>query len=337
VTASGIEQRDELPPGLSIVVPCYRSAGTLPELVRRVSETASRVAAAWELILVDDGSPDGTWDAIRELAGRHAEVRGLALMRNYGQHNATLAGVRAARYDVTVTLDDDLQHPPEEMPKLLAPIADGHDLVYGTPERRPQSALRWVPSWLMRQAVTLATGTRTVRELSAYRAFRTGLRRAFADYRSPELLFDALLGWGTADAATVRVRHEPRRVGRSNYGLFRLLNTVMLLWTGYTTAPLRVASLLGFAFVLFGLGVLAYVLGVFFLSEGRIPGFAFLASTIAIFGGVQLFTLGIIGEYLARVFARSLDRPTYVVGRTTEPAPRAGADREAPRAAAKDA
>jgi len=124
-----------------------------------------------------------------------------------------------------------------------------------------------------------------------------------------------LLGWGTTRVVGVTVRHDPREVGRSNYDFFRLLDLVMLLWTGYTTAPLRFASLLGFAFVLFGVAVLVYMFGLYFL-EGTVPGFPFLASTIAIFGGVQLFTLGIIGEYLARVFHRSLERPPYVVKST---------------------
>jgi undecaprenyl-phosphate 4-deoxy-4-formamido-L-arabinose transferase len=303
---------DKPPAGLSVVIPCYNSVATLEPLTEELLEVLPSCAERYEIILVNDDSQDRTWEIISRLSDRHPQVRGINLMRNYGQHNATLCGVRASRYDVSITMDDDLQHPPTEIPKLLDKLGEGHDVVYGAPHKRRQALLRYFASLFTRYAITMATGHRSVRELSAFRAFRTSLRGAFVDYRSPEVLFDALLGWGTTRVASVTVRHDLREVGRSNYGFFRLVNVVMLLWTGYTTAPLRFASLLGFAFVLFGVAVLVYMFGLYFIS-GTVPGFPFLASTIAIFGGVQLFTLGIIGEYLARVFNRSLDRPTYVV------------------------
>jgi len=298
--------------GVSVVVPCYRSEGMLAALAQRIAEVLPRCAGRYELILVNDGSEDGTWKSIVELASRHPWIRGIDLLRNYGQHNATLCGTRAARYDVTVTLDDDLQNPPEEIPKLLAKLDEGYDLVYGTPTRRSHSPLRYLASWLARGAIDMASGPSSIRSVSAFRAFRTGIRQAFADYRSPQVILDVLLGWSTTRVASVVVGHDPRAAGTSNYGFVRLWGTLLLLWTGYTTAPLRLASWLGFTFVLFGVGILCYVLGIYWV-EGSLPGFPFLASTIAIFGGVQLFALGIIGEYLARLFNRSLDRPTYSV------------------------
>lgn len=304
-----------LPSGLSVVIPCYNSAGSLEELVARLAEVLPACAERYEVILVNDDSPDDTWRRITELSRRHSWVRGIGLMRNYGQHNGTLCGIRAARYDVTVTMNDDLQHPPSEIPALLNKMAEGYDLVWGAPAQRAHSLHRAFFSWLIRFAVALAARQRTVHDLSAFRVFRTSLRQAFAQYRNPQLLVDILLGWGTTRIASIRVRHDRRRHGRSNYGLLRLTRIALLVVTGYTTLPLRFASLLGFAFVVFGMGVLAHVLSVYFL-QGSLPGFPFLASTIAIFGGLQLFTLGIIGEYLARMFNRSLDRPTYVVKET---------------------
>jgi undecaprenyl-phosphate 4-deoxy-4-formamido-L-arabinose transferase len=303
--------------GVSVVVPCYNSELTLGDLVHKLAVVLPGCAEAFEAILVNDDSHDGTWDLIVELAQRYPWVRGINLMRNYGQHNATLCGARAARHTVTVTLDDDLQNPPEEIPKLLDKLAEGHDLVYGTTQSIRQSFYRYVLSWLMRLAVAIATRQRVVRDLSAFRAYRTSLRRAFADFRSPHLLIDVLLGWGTTRIAATQVRHDQRRKGQSNYGLLQLINAALLLWTGYTTAPLRLATFMGFSFVAFGLAILVYVLSVYFL-EGSLPGFPFLASTIAIFGGVQLFTLGIIGEYVARMFDRSLDQPVYLVKEVVE-------------------
>jgi undecaprenyl-phosphate 4-deoxy-4-formamido-L-arabinose transferase len=304
-----------LPRGLSVVIPCYNGAESLDELVRQLAETLPRCAERYELILVNDDSPDETWKRVCELTRRHTWVRGINLMRNYGQHNATLCGIRAARYDVTVTMNDDLQHPPSEIPALLDRLAEGYDLVWGTPAKRVHAFHRFFFSWMIRFAVAVAARQRIAHDVSAFRALRTSLRRAFTEYRSPQLLIDIMLGWGTTRISSLRVRHDPRRHGRSNYGALRLIRAALLVVTGYTTLPLRFASLLGFAFVVFGMGVLAHVLYIYFLSS-TLPGFPFLASTIAIFGGVQLFTLGIIGEYLARIFNRSLDRPTYVVKET---------------------
>lgn len=312
VRNSAAEDPPALPDGVSVVIPCFNSEATLGPLVAQLAEVLPGCTPAYEVILVNDDSGDGTWQTIRGLVRRYPWVVGLNLMRNYGQHNATLCGTRASRYAITVTMDDDLQHPPAELPKVLDKLAEGHDLVYATPLRVTQSLYRHVLSWIIRFAIAVATRQRTVRELSAYRGFRTSLRSAFTDYRSPQVLLDILLGWGTTKVVTTPVTHNPRRVGKSNYGFLHLINTALLMWTGYTTAPLRFASLLGFAFVVFGMLVLAYVLGMYFML-GSLPGFPFLASTIAIFGGAQLFTLGIIGEYLARMFNRSLDQPVYVV------------------------
>lgn len=309
------------PPGVSVVIPCFNSEKTLEPLVEQLAEVLPRCVERFEVILVNDGSRDGSWRIIGELAERYPWVVGVTLMRNYGQHNATLCGTRHARYDVTVTMDDDLQHPPSEIPKILNKLAEGHDLVYGVPRRRTQSLYRYLLSWLVRFAIAVASRQRAVRDLSAFRAFRTSLRNAFSDYRSPQVFIDILLAWGTTRIETTTVTHNPRNVGRSNYGFFRMLNVALLMWTGYTTAPLRFASLVGFFFVAFGMAILIFILIVYF-RYGTLPGFPFLASTIAIFGGVQLFTLGIIGEYLARVFNRSLDQPVYVVkkivGKETE-------------------
>ncbi len=300
------------PPGVSVVIPCFNSEKTLGPVVEQLAEVLPRCAERFEVILVNDGSRDGSWTVIGELAKRYPWVVGVALMRNYGQHNATLCGVRHARYDVTVTMDDDLQHPPSEIPKILDKLSEGYDLVYGVPDRRTQSLCRYLLSRLFRLAVAVASRQRTVRDLSAYRAYRTSLRRAFSDYRSPQVLIDILLAWGTTNIATVTVTHHTRRAGRSNYSFVSMVNAALTTWTGYTTAPLRFASLVGFLFVVFGMAILIFILVAYF-RYGTLPGFPFLASTIAIFGGVQLFTLGIIGEYLARVFKRSLDQPVYVV------------------------
>ena len=224
-----------------------------------------------------------------------------------------MCGIQAARYEITVTMDDDLQHPPEEIPKLIAKLAEGYDVVYGTPEQEQHGFLRDVASRITKLALQTAMGAKTARNVSAFRAFRTQLRKAFAAYRGPFVSIDVLLTWGTTRFAALAVAHAPRPAGISNYTFFKLVTHALNMMTGFSTFPLQVASLLGFAFTVFGMGVLAFVLGRYLINGGSVPGFAFLASTIAIFSGAQLFALGIIGEYLARMHFRMMDRPIYTI------------------------
>ena len=301
-----------LPAGVSVVIPVYNGAATLPELVSQLSEVLPKCSDRFEAVLVNDGSLDDSWQVMCHLAEQYSWLRGINLVRNYGQHNATLCGIRAAHYETTVTMDDDLQHPPSQIPKLLKKLAEGYELVYGTAQKVPHSWYRTLLSRAVKRALAAAIRQPAMIQVMPFRAFRTQLRAASARYSSPRLLIDALLGWGTTKIASVPVEYDPRREGRSNYSVFKLLEMTVLLWTSYTTVPLRIASLAGFLFVLFGMVVLGYVIITYFL-EGSVPGFPFLASLISIFGGVQLFTLGVVGEYLANVFDRTLNRPLYLI------------------------
>jgi undecaprenyl-phosphate 4-deoxy-4-formamido-L-arabinose transferase len=298
---------------LSVVIPVYNSEATLGKLIERLVATLAAVAGEYEVILVNDDSRDGSWGRIEALAAAREWVRGINLMRNYGQHNALLAGIRAARYDVILTLDDDLQNPPEEIPKLLARLNEGFDVVYGTPERQQHGLWRDAASTITKLALQGAMGASTARQVSAFRAFRTPVRQAFATYQGPYVSLDVLLTWGTTRFSAVTVHHDPRRIGASNYTFRKLVTLALNMMTGFSTWPLQLASLIGFGFTLFGLGVLIYVIGRYFIAGGSVAGFPFLASIIAIFSGAQLFALGIIGEYLARMHFRTMDRPAYTI------------------------
>ncbi|MFL7869084.1 MAG: glycosyltransferase family 2 protein [Anaerolineales bacterium] len=302
---------------VSVVVPVYNGSDTLPLLVDEVGKVLPNVAGEFELVLVNDGSPDQSWEVISGLAQTHPWVRGIDLMRNYGQHNATLCGVREARYEVIVIMDDDLQNPPHEIPKLLEKLEDGYDVVYGVARKRQQVWWKSLASAIVKRAIAYVMGLRTVRDIGAFKAFRADLRKSFENFNSPDVLVDVLLSWGTSRFASVTVEESPRTVGKSNYNLFKLIKVSLLVLTSYTTIPLRLASIVGFLFTLFGFGVLIYVLVTYFIA-GSIPGFSFLASSVTIFSGVQLFALGILGEYLARVFERTGGRPTYTIARTIE-------------------
>jgi len=302
---------------ISVVVPVYNSEFILPELIKRLEPVLASLSGAYELVLVNDGSRDQSWKVIQELSRSFPWVRGINLMRNYGQHNALLCGIRSARFDTVVTMDDDLQHPPEDLPKLLAKMEEGFDVVYGTPEEEQHGLMRDVASMITKIALQSAMGAETARVVSAWRVFRTQLRDAFADYHGPFVSIDVLLTWGTTRFGSVRVRYDSRTIGKSNYNFRKLVRHAMNMMTGFSVLPLQLASIIGFFFTLFGIGVLVYVLGRYFISGTSVAGFPFLASIIAIFSGAQLFALGIIGEYLARMHFRTMDKPTYAVRQTT--------------------
>ena len=311
-----------LPPGLSVVVPVYNSAVILPQLVARLGPVLAATGRPHELILINDGSRDESWAVIAQLAAQHPWVHGVGMLRNYGQHNAVLAGIRAARFAITVTMDDDLQHPPEEIPQLLAKFAEGHDVVYGTPQQEQHGLLRNLSSIVTKLALQSTMGARTARMVSALRIFRTDLRDAFATYNSPFVNIDVLLTWGTTRFENLQVHHAQRAYGKSHYTLGQLVRHTLNMMTGFSVMPLQLASIIGFSFTLFGIGVLGYVLVRYFLTGNNVSGFPFLASIITIFAGAQLFALGIIGEYLARIHFRTMDKPAYTIGAVTKRAVR---------------
>ena len=297
---------------ISVVTPVYNGEASVGELCRRLAEVLPRISAEHEVILVNDGSRDRSWEMISELCSRSPMVRGLNLMRNYGQHNALLCGIRAAKYEVIVTMDDDLQHPPEEIPRLLARLEEGFDVVYGSPEAEQNGLMRALASRITRLALSASVGSDVAKNVSAFRVFPTQLREAFAAYQSPFVSIDVLLTWATTRFGATTVAFQPRHSGSSNYSFTKLVRHALDMMTGFSSAPLQLASLIGFTCTLFGLAVFIYVL-IRYCLEGSVPGFPFLASIIAIFSGAQLFALGVIGEYLARMHFRSMKRPAYVV------------------------
>jgi undecaprenyl-phosphate 4-deoxy-4-formamido-L-arabinose transferase len=298
---------------VSIVIPVFNAEANLPELYRQLMPAMETLVERFEVIMVEDSSRDNSWRVISSLAAKDDRIRGVRMSRNYGQHNALLCGIRKARYGVIVTMDDDLQHPVSEIRLLLETLAQGHDVVYGTSDENKHDLWRNIASRMTKLALQNAMGAKSAAQVSAFRAFPTRLRDAFQEYRSPSVSIDVLLTWATTRFTAVQVKHAPRLSGQSNYTVRKLITHAFNLITGFSTTPLKLASVVGFAFTLFGFAVLAWVLGRYFIHGTTVPGFPFLASVIAIFSGAQMFTLGIFGEYLARMYGRTMERPAYVV------------------------
>ncbi|MET8157042.1 glycosyltransferase family 2 protein [Sphaerisporangium sp. NPDC005289] len=299
---------------VSVVIPCYRSARVLPTLVARLLPVLREVSVRHEVILVVDGSPDDTWRTAADLAARFDVVRAIHLSRNYGQHNALVAGIREAAFDVVVTMDDDLQHLPEQIPQLLAALeGDRLDLVYGVPHKEEHGLLRSLASRSVKAAMALALGVRTARAISAFRAFRTPLREGFHDLSGPHASLDVAFSWATTRVGSVKVHMNERGHGRSAYTPRLLVRHAMNMLLGYSTTPLRVASYLGFLVGVIGLLLGGSVLWSFIAGDTTVAGFTTIASMVALFSAAQLMSIGVLGEYVGRIHGSGMGRPTYVI------------------------
>ena len=303
---------------VSIVIPCYQSEQTLRPLVEAIftalaEPPAASVVSEFEVVLVVDGSPDGTADLANKLAAVHPEVRAIELRRNYGQHNALLAGIGRAKHEVVVTMDDDLQHRPDQIPAMLAPLAGGKaDLVYGVAREEEHGFWRSAASRTLKRGLGLA-GVHAAEDVSAFRAFWTAQREGFTHIEDPYVSLDVMLSWTTTSISRIAVQMDKRLVGTSSYNLRALVRHAMNTITGYSNVPLRVVAWLGGLCALLGAVLGAVVLWKFVAGETTVAGFTTIAAMVAIFSGAQMLSLGIIGEYIGRLHTRSTGKPTFLV------------------------
>ncbi len=304
-------------PSISIVIPVFNAEATIAELCTEIFAELQSVTSELEIILVEDCSRDDSWKAIEALASKDKRIRGISFGRNFGQHNALLCGIREAENEIIVTMDDDLQHPASQISLLLDELAKGYDVVYGVPKVEQHGFLRNTASRLTKLALQSSTGSQAARDASAFRVFRTNLRNGFTNFKSPFVSVDVLLTWSTSRYSSVKIEHRPRAVGESNYTFRKLISHAFNLLTGFSTLPLKLASIVGFMLTVFGIVILIYIIAQYLISGRSVPGFAFLASVITIFSGTQLFVMGIFGEYLGRIHFRTLNRPPYVITEKT--------------------
>lgn len=298
---------------ISVVIPVYNGAATIVELVWRLEKSLRGICKDFEVIMVNDGSQDGSWEQIKKLCKQHEWLTGIDLMKNVGQHNALLCGIRSASYDYIVTMDDDLQHPPEEIGKMLAKIREGYDLVYGIDEGVNHSVIRSIASRILKFSLSVALNEPSLEKMSAFRIFRTRLRESFESYSGEAVCIDALLSWGSKNRCHVPVRIYPRLNGDSNYRMSTLVRQALNTFSVFQAFPLKFMSLVGLLFVALGMALLCFILTNYIIHGSVVPGFAFLGSIIVLFSGVQLLSLCVMGEYVARIHACVTNRPPYSI------------------------
>ncbi|MFT3847203.1 MAG: glycosyltransferase family 2 protein [Propionivibrio sp.] len=300
---------------LSIVIPVYNSAGTLADLLARLKAAIETITQRYEIILIDDGSRDGSWSTIQTLRPAYdGPLVAVQLMRNYGQHNALMCGLGLARGEYVVTMDDDLQNPPEEIPKLLSGIQEnGLDLVYGCPGRRSHAAWRNVGAsivWSFYRTVFKNPITPT-----PFRIMRHQLARSVLFYDLNFTYLDGLLAWCTTRIGSVEVEHHARKEGGSGYSVGKLILLALNLYTNFSLIPLQLVTGLGLLAAASGFLVGIYYLFQYLAASIVVPGFASTIIAILILGGAQLLALGVMGEYLGRLHLNVNRKPQYVIRR----------------------
>jgi len=297
---------------LSIVVPVYNGSGSVGELVGALEEL--EIPGGHEVILVNDGSPDDSLAVCRALAARaRIPITVVNLARNYGEHNAVMAGLRQTRGAYVITMDDDLQNPPEEVERLLAFAQQrGREVVYTYYDEKQHSRWRNLGSQFTNWVAGFVLDKPKGFYLSSFRCISAFVVREITRYEGPFPYVDGLILQVTQNIDRLLVRHLPRAVGRSNYTLRRLMRLWLSMFVNFSVMPLRISTLTGFGLSIFG-GVSGVTVVIEAAFERPAPGWASLMAAIMLLSGVQLMILGIVGEYLGRLYLTANRKPQSVV------------------------
>ncbi len=318
-TPSPSQERAKPPaPAVSVVIPVFNEEPNLEPLYERLEPVLADLGHPYEVIFVDDGSRDRSLELLRRLQEKHDVVRVIQLNRNYGQHAAVFAGMDHARGDVIVTLDADLQNPPEEIPRLLDKISEGHDVVGGWRQNRQDHAFRRLLSWVVNKLTSKVVGVEMRDYGCMLRAYRREVVDVLRTCSEVSGFIPALANTFAATPAEIPVAHDRRTNGRSKYNLFRLIRLNFDLMTGFSLLPIQIVSLAGMGIALLGLGFGGFLLLRRLLVGPELEGVFTLFAVLFFFVGIQVLALGLIGEYIGRIYMEVRKRPRYVVQRVYE-------------------
>jgi len=297
----------------SVVVPVFNEQGNVEALASSVVAAMERIGESFELLFVDDGSRDRTPELLRKIAAREPRVRVVRFTRNYGQEAAVEALYLNARGRWLIQMDGDLQHPPDEIARLVAKKNEGYDVVYGVREGRQDALFRVAASRLMQWGMRSMMEIELPEDVSTFRLMSAPIARLVAALPERRKFFSALIVWSGARIGTVKVRHEPRHTGTTHYNFTKLLNHTFDLIVGFSSKPLRYIGTLGFLFALAGFGLGVWVIVRKLAWDYGFVGWPSLFAAVVILGGVQLVAVSVIGEYIARIYVQAQARPLYNV------------------------
>jgi glycosyltransferase involved in cell wall biosynthesis len=305
-------------PLLSIVVPIYNEAEVLDELLLRL-RTVLEPLGPYEVVLVDDASHDGSWERLLSHAAGDGRLRLLRLSRNFGHQVAITAGLDAARGDAVVTIDGDLQDPPEVIPALVAKWREGYDVVYGVrTEREGETFFKRGTASLFYWLIGRVSPVEIPAQAGDFRLLSRRAARALAEMPERARFLRGMSAWIGYRQIGVPYRRDPRYAGTTKYTTRRMLRFAVDAVTSFSSAPLRLVSGLGLVFVVFCAGYLAYSLYAHFATDDTVAGWTTVVVLVLLLGGVQLLSLGIVGTYIARIFEESKRRPLYLVDEVFE-------------------
>lgn len=298
---------------LSVVSPVYGCEGCLEELVLRVRAAVAQTGMALELLLVNDGSPDRSWERITELASLYPQVRGLRLSRNFGQHYAIAAGIEHARGELVAVMDCDLQDLPEELPRLVAAALEGNDVVFAQRTERQDSVLKRWGSYAFFRLLSYLTDVRQDHSTANFGVFTRKVIDTVNLMPESDRCFPLMVKWTGFRTAHIEVRHAERTAGKSGYSLRKLLRLALNIVLSYSDKPLRLVVKLGLAFS--ALALLIVLLSIYRYSVGdvAVAGFTSVVASIWLLGGIMIFCIGVTGLYLGRLFNDAKGRPYYIV------------------------
>ncbi len=300
----------------SVVIPVYNEQENLPELIRRSLAACDQLEEPYEIILIDDGSRDESAQLISEAAGANdGKIVGVLLNRNYGQHAAVMAGFAHVRGAYVVTLDADLQNPPEEIPNVVQKLKEGYDVVGSVRQNRQDSFLRTLPSKLVNKVVQKATGVLMHDYGCMLRGYTRDIVETMRQCRERSTFIPVLANTFAHKVTEIPVGHSERAEGDSKYSFWKLINLQFDLLTSITTFPLRVLSVIGGIISAFGigLGILILILRFIWGPEWAAQGVFTLFAILFVFVGAQFIGLGLLGEYIGRIYHDVRDRPRYFV------------------------
>jgi polyisoprenyl-phosphate glycosyltransferase len=303
---------------ISVVAPIYNEVDTLPELHRRLTDVLAPLGP-YEVVLVDDGSSDGSWSRLLELAAADPHLRLVRLSRNFGHQAALSAGLDASRGEAVVIMDGDLQDPPEVIPRLVRSWRDGYDVVYAVRnEREGETWARTASAASFYRVLQRMTSTPIPRNAGDFRLLSRRAVDALAQMPERARFLRGMTSWIGFRQVGVSYDRDARYAGRSKYSLARQLRLAFDAISSFSTVPIKAVTALGFALVLFCVAVLAWTLYVRFFTADSVQGWTSVIAIVLLLGGVQLLSLGVIGQYVARIFDETKQRPLYLVEEVVE-------------------
>ena len=305
-------------PKISIVVPVYNEESLVEELVSRLKSVCDGLNRSYEIVIVDDGSDDGSFEKLKRIKETDEALRLIRLTRNFGQQSAVLAGFRMSQGDIVVQLDSDLQNPPEEIPKLLTALTDDIDLVTTVHKKRQDGLLRVIGSKFLRGFGQMLFGESVKLNLSSFRAMRRSVIDKIETCRDRSRYMAVLMSWMGLPSVEIEVEHHARKKGETKYSFLTLFKLSWDLVTGYSSFPLRLVTYMGLFGAFMGFLMMAFLLYQRIANGILIEGFVVLSAVFAFFAGVQLLSIGFLGEYLGRVHSQIQGRPDYIVEKVME-------------------